>query len=113
MRLSLSRPSATVHNPGNCTGEASRYMHRPSGGHARCEVCSNNPSGFNTTPTGQKSGMIERPATPRKFVRDFKTGSLLLMELERVVTRPSCRALYTGSHLYLLFRIVRQHPRAV
>jgi hypothetical protein len=49
------------HNPVNCTREASRYMHSPPGGHARCDVCSASPSGFNTTRTCQKSGMIERP----------------------------------------------------
>ena len=50
--------------PSNCTREAFGYMHSPSGGHARCDVCGANPSRFYTTPTCQKSGMIERPPQP-------------------------------------------------
>ena len=64
-------------------------MHRPSGGHARCDVCSASPSGFNTTPTCQKSGMIERPpvsaatlhcspaATTRRPIADIANEALI------------------------------------
>src|SRR6516164_6363948 len=51
-------------------------MHRPSGGHARCDVCSNNPPSFNTTPTCQKSGMIEQPATPSQIHVILEPGPL-------------------------------------
>jgi len=40
----------------NCTREASRYVHSPSGSHARCDVCGDSASGFNTTPACQESG---------------------------------------------------------
>jgi hypothetical protein len=44
--------------PFNCTREASRYVHSPSGSHAWYDVCGASASGFDPTPTCQKSRMI-------------------------------------------------------
>jgi Ion channel len=45
---------------GYCTRETSRYLHRSSWCHTRCDVCGAGSSGFDPIPTWQRSRMIER-----------------------------------------------------
>jgi Ion channel len=82
------------------------------GGHARCDVCGASPSRFSTTPTCQKSGVIERspqplpPSAGYPMIWSICIAAALLMSaqgLGRAKTKSDLVVMPSGRQIFAFF----------